>query len=290
MSMDDVPTPFGTVEKGSPIPPKTQIANQIRAAILTGKLAPGDALPGQEVLKDHYDVTRSTVKAGLDILKTERLIVMSQGGPTKVRAHTQRAVELRPHIEAAFEQPNVVIDFAGFSSETLRGAISEPLDKIRVGRFTPDSIAMRLLITDMARPTAIPTLADSREDDPKVRERATKIQARSVGAVVDQVHELEDLGLVPSAKVDVRVITTTATFKLYIINRVEVFYGFYPVVERTVSVERQPTEIYDLMGKDVPLFHYEVSDEDSSNGSQFVDASQQWFDTWWTTVAKEYQE
>lgn len=247
-------------------------------------------MPGQELLKDHYVVTRSTVKAGLEILKTERLIVMSQGGPTRVRAHTQRAVELRPHIEAAFEQTNVVLDFAGFSSETLRGAISEPLDKIRVGRFTPESISMRLMITDLTHPTAVPALVEARSDDPGLRKRSIKIQSRSVGAVVDQVHELEDLGLVPSANVEVRAISTAPTFKLYIINRGEVFFGFYPVVERTVSVGRQPTEIYDLMGKDVPLFHYAASDDDASNGPQFVDASQQWFDTWWNTLAKGYEE
>src|SRR5690606_16803150 len=89
---EELPDWYGVVDKATPPAPKTQIANQIRAAILTGKLNPGDELPGQPRLATHYDVTRSTVKAGLEILKAEKRIIMSQGGPTRVREHTQRAV------------------------------------------------------------------------------------------------------------------------------------------------------------------------------------------------------
>jgi hypothetical protein len=54
-------------------------------------------------------------------------------------------------------------------------------------------------------------------------------------------------------------------------------------VERTVSVKGEPMAIYDLMGKDVPLFHYAVT-----HCTQFVEASRQWFDSVWSTIAYRY--
>ncbi|MEU7947941.1 hypothetical protein AB0C50_24935 [Micromonospora taraxaci] len=47
--------------------------------------------------------------------------------------------------------------------------------------------------------------------------------------------------------------------------------------------------IYDLMGKDVPLFHYAVTDDDASHVTQFVEASRQWFDSVWSTIAYRYE-
>jgi hypothetical protein len=55
---------------------------------------------------------------------------------------------LRPHIEQAFTAEHVVIDFAGFSGETLHGVIQEPLDKIRTGEIKPASVTIRMLLPD----------------------------------------------------------------------------------------------------------------------------------------------
>lgn len=68
----------------------------------------------------------------------------------------ERPVGLRPHIERAFEQDAVTIDFAGFSGETLAGALGEPLDKVRSGELTPSSIRVRVLVPDTGRPWAFP--------------------------------------------------------------------------------------------------------------------------------------
>jgi hypothetical protein len=43
-----------------------------------------------------------------------------------------------------------------------------------------------------------------------------------------------------------------------------------------------------LIGKDVPLFHYAVADDDASHGTQFVQASGQWLDSMWSTIAYRY--
>lgn len=281
---------LGVLDPDDPKQASQQIANKLRAAILTGKLAPGDKLPSQPDLSARYGVARETVKRALDVLRSERLIISRQGSGAFVRAQTQRAVELRPHIEAAFEQPHVSIDFAGFSGETLRDAISEPLDKIRVGRLTPETIAIRVLLSDMSVPMAVPARAETQSDDPMVRARAERIARRAAEGIIDQVRELAELGLVRSATVDVRVHSAAPLFKLYFLNNEEAFFGFYPVVERNVVIKGEPVAIYDLMGKDVPLFHYAMGDDETSTGAQFVEAARAWFDSIWNTIAREYSE
>lgn len=279
---------LGELDPDDPKQASQQIANKLRAAILTRRLTPGDKLPSQPELATRYGVARETVKRALDLLRAERLIVSRQGSGAFVRAQTQRAVELRPHIEAAFERPHVTIDFAGFSGETLRDALAEALDKVRVGRLAPETIAVRVLISDMASPMALPARAETQADDPAVRERAERITRRAADGIIDQVAELGDLGLVRSATVEVRMHRASPLFKLYMLNGEEVFFGFYPAVERTVTIKGEPMAIYDLMGKDVPLFHYAVTDDDTSDGTQFVEASRQWFDSVWSTIAYRY--
>jgi DNA-binding transcriptional regulator YhcF (GntR family) len=276
------------LEPDDPRPASQQIANLLRAAILTRKFAPGERLPSQNDLADRYGVARETVKTALRILRDERLIISRQGSGAFVRAQTERPVGLRPHIEAAFERPHVAIDFAGFSGETLHGAIQEPLDKIRAGRLTPESIAIRVLLPDLDLPTVLPSRAEPPGDDPAVRERAARIARRHTEAITESVNELAELGLVRNATTDVRAHGTAVLFKMYILNRDEVFFGFYPVVQHTVSIGKQAVPIFDVLGKDVPLFHYTTSDEDDDTGSQYVAQARGWFDSVWTTIAHEY--
>jgi hypothetical protein len=189
-------------------------------------------------------------------LRNERLIVTRQCSGAYVRAQTRRPVELRPLIEAAFEHPHVAIDFAGFSGETLRDAITEALDMVRAGRSVPETITVRLMISDMSVPMALPALAATGTDDPAVRKRAERI---------------------------------APTFKLYMLNGREAFFGFYPAVKREVTIGREPVEIFDLMGRDATLFHYAVDEDEASHGTQFVESARLWFDSVWDSVAREYR-
>lgn len=199
-----------------------------------------------------------------------------------------RAVGLRPHIERAFDQPKVSVDFAGFSGETLHGAIQEPIDKIRVGRLRPEEIAIRILVPDLSVPVGLPALASTRQDAPAVRGRSDQITRRYNQAILESVHELADFGRVNAASAQVRVYRTSPLFKLYILNSEEVFFGFYPVLEHTVMVEGEQTGIFDAMGKDAILFHYEASDDDSSIGAQHVQQAQMWFNSVWNTIATDF--
>ncbi|TDP93770.1 GntR family transcriptional regulator [Labedaea rhizosphaerae] len=275
------------LDPDDPRPPYVQVANALRAAILTKKFTPGDKLPSRNELAKTYNVAPMTVQNALRELREEGLIISRQGSGVFVRDRTERPVGLRPHIERAFEAEHVTIDFAGFSGETLHGAILEPLDKIRAGRLRPESVTVRILIPDTSAPLAIPCRVDDLGDSPEFRARATAIMHRHVGAITDTVNELGSLGLVNKAEAIVRVHHAAPLFKLYVINNEEAFFGFYPVREHVLTFGEQPTAIYDLMGKDAILFHHSATDDDTSTGSQYVEQARTWFDSMWNTVSTE---
>jgi DNA-binding transcriptional regulator YhcF (GntR family) len=280
---------LGELDPDDPRTASRQIANKLRAAILTRKLEPGDKLPSQNELASRYGVARETVKAALRLLDNERLIISRQGSGAYVRARTERPVGLRPHVEAAFERSHVSIDFAGFSGETLHNTLGEVLDKVRAGRLTPESVALRIMLSDMSGPMALPCRADTQADDPAVRQRAEMISRRAIDGITESMRELADLGLVKSATAEVRVHSLAPIFKLYIINNEEAFFGFYPVVKHQVRIKGEHVAIYDPMGKDATLFHYSTTDEDASTGAQYVQQARTWFGSLWHTITREYQ-
>ena len=277
-----------SLDPDDPRPPYQQVANALRAAILTRKLAPGEKLPSGNELARRYGVARMTVQQAIRLLRDEGLIVSRQGSGVYVRERTARAVALRPHVERAFEQPKVSIDFAGFSGETLHGVMQEPLDKIRIGQLRPESITLRILVPDTHRPWAFPCRAEDLADEPAFRERAEQISRRHTESITETVAELADLGLVGSASAQVRVHGGTPTFKLYLLNGSEAFFGFYPLTEHTVALGGKPVPMFDLMGKDVTLFHYEKGDDPTGIGAQFVEQAQAWFDSIWATISRPH--
>lgn len=276
-----------TLDPDDPRPPYQQVAQALRAAILTRKFEPGDKLPSLNELSEHYSVARMTVQQAMRLLREEGLIVSRQGSGVFVRERTERPVGLRPHIERAFEQDQVTLDFAGFSGETLQGVLQEPLDKIRVGRLRPASIRLRILVPDTTVPWSLPCKVSDLTDDPAFRERAAGIMSRHTSAIVDSVAELAELGLVEDAAAEVRVHRTAPMFKLYIVNGDEVFFGFYPVRSHKVTIKGDAHPVYDLMGKDAVLFHHTINADDTSTDTQYVEQAKQWFDSVWQTIARD---
>jgi DNA-binding transcriptional regulator YhcF (GntR family) len=279
------------LDPDDPRPESQQIANRLRAAILNRDFKPGDKLPSQPDLARRYGVARETAKSAIRILDSERLTISRQGSGTYVRVQTERPVGLRPHVEAAFERAHASIDFAGFSGETLRNTLAEVLDKVRAGRLTPESIRVRVMLTDTSAPLVVPCRADTGLDDPLVRKRSDRITRRSVDSLVAEVTELADLGLVKSSTIEVRVHRAAPLFKLYILNNEEAFFGFYPIVKHAVQIGGESVEIFDAMGKDATLFHYSVgSEDDASMSRQYVQQAREWFDSVWGTITQEYSE
>lgn len=276
-----------SLDPNDPRPPYVQVASTLRAAILTRKYAPGEQLPSGPELAANYGVARATVQSALRVLREEGLIVSRQGSGVYVRERTERPVGLRPHIEQAFEARAVSIDFAGFSGETLHGAIQEPLDKIRSGRLTPESIHIRILLPDMSVPMGLPCRAEDLADDPGIRKRMESITVRHTEAITASVEELGGLGLVGNVSTQIRVYGGSPLFKLYIINDTDAFFGFYPVVRHTVTVDGKPVEIFDPMGKDATLFHHSTSDDKDDTAEIYIEQGRKWFNSMWDSIGRE---
>ncbi|MCQ4043000.1 GntR family transcriptional regulator [Streptantibioticus rubrisoli] len=268
-------------------PPYEQVASSLGAAIRTRKLAPGQKLPSHKELTDLYGFARATIQRALRELEDEGLVVSRKGSGVYVRNRTERPAGLRPYVEQAFSSKEVTIDFAGFSSETLHGALQEPLDKIRIGRLTPSSITVRILVPDMSVPQAAPVRREDCADDERLRSRMHEIMLGYTRSIRDSVAELGHLGLVPETRVDVRVHSGTQFFKLYVINKADTFFGYYPIKPNKVVAQGETIEIYDLVGRDTVLFHHSVNDGDSSGGAQQVQQARMWFDSVWETIARE---
>ncbi|MGY0155677.1 GntR family transcriptional regulator [Edwardsiella tarda] len=56
-----------------------QIADSLRQQVISGELKPGDALPTEASLCEHYGVSRVTVRQALKLLSEERVIESLQG-------------------------------------------------------------------------------------------------------------------------------------------------------------------------------------------------------------------
>jgi DNA-binding transcriptional regulator YhcF (GntR family) len=288
--MADAPDYLGELDPDDPRGPARQIAAKLRAAILTRKLQPGTRLPTQPELANHYGVARETVKAALRQLANDRLLVSRQGSGTFVRAQLEHPVGPRPYVEAAFEATHVSIDFAGFTGETLRETLSGVVGKVREGRLAPESLGIRILLTDTSKPLALPCRADTGADDPLVRGRSDRITRRAIESIITELTELGELALVKSVNVQVRKHGLGPSFKLYILNNSEVLFGFSPVRKHDVSIEGAQVSIYDPMGEDVEFFHYSSVDGDETpSRPRYVAEAQSWFDSVWTTIATEFE-
>jgi len=275
-----------TLDPDDPRPPYQQVAASLRAAILTRKVGPGEQLASQVELARQYGVSRMTVQQALRILKDDGLVVSRQGSGVYARARAEKPVGLRPHIEKAFEQEAVTIDFSGYTAETLHGAIAEPLDKVRSGRLTPQSIRIRLLLSDLAAPLAVPVATTGGPDaSGPVRDRMRAISARHAGAITAAVEELADLSLVPQAAVETRLHGSAPLFKVYVVNDTDAFFGFYPIVEHEVRIGDNRQPIFDPMGKDAIMFHHVDDGDPDSKDAQFVAQTRAWFESVWTTIA-----
>lgn len=260
-----------------------QVAANLRASILMGDLDEGDQLPTVAALADRFNVSKTTIERAIDTLKAERLVTARQGAGTFVREKSTKPAGLRPHLEAAFEAKDVSVDFYGFSGETLHGATSECLDKVRIGRYSPTSINLRLLLPDTTRPWALPAKQDG-TDSPKFRERHGKTIERYAFGLYETVAELVGNGLVDTGSVQIRVVGTPPMCKLYLVNGTDAFFGWYPVTKQKVKYEGKTLAVTDLMGKDTELFHFQQGHQDDP-GTLYVAEAQEFFEAQWTQVA-----
>src|SRR3954452_23410904 len=63
----------------------SQIHARLRADILGGRFAPGDALPSKRTLSEELETSRHAIREALKRLQQAGLVSISQGGATRVR-------------------------------------------------------------------------------------------------------------------------------------------------------------------------------------------------------------
>jgi len=194
---------------------------------------------------------------------------------------------MRPYIEQAFTREHVVIDFAGFSGETLHGVVQEPLDKIRTGQLKPASVAIRMLLPDNTRPMAVPCRVEDLADDPDYRARIHQITGRHAYAILESVQELTRLGRIREASTQIRAYQVPPLFKLYLLNGDEAFFGLYPLIKHTIPMSGGQHDMYDLMGKEAVVFRHSAASGDQAD-AQFVDQAQAWFNSMWDNISYEF--
>lgn len=76
---------LGQVDKTSDTPAFKQIATALREAIRSGRIAPGDKVPSETQLREHFGVARMTVRQALGELSAEGLLVAEHGRGVFVR-------------------------------------------------------------------------------------------------------------------------------------------------------------------------------------------------------------
>lgn len=76
---------MNVVDQLDPTPLYVQLANALRAMIVSGELGPRAAVPSESHLQQRYGVSRGTVRTAVGILRDEGLVVTIGGRGTFVR-------------------------------------------------------------------------------------------------------------------------------------------------------------------------------------------------------------
>ncbi len=271
------------LDPDDPRPPYQQVASDLRAAILSRKLLPGEKLPSGVELAREYGVARMTVQQAIRVLRDDSLVVTRQGSGVYVRS-VERPAGVRHHLSRAFRADHVTVDFAGSSGESLQAALADALDQVRAGRVRPRSVSVRALVPDGDRPWVLPARADG-SDDPDVRREVTQASSGSLRAVGAALEDAVAAGLVERATAEVRVHPLAPQFKLYVLNGSETFFAFAPVRERSVRIGGRVHRIYDPSMDDDTLVHHRGEDPESA-GARYVLQAREWFDSVWTSLAR----
>jgi GntR family transcriptional regulator len=135
--------PLGQLDRSDDRSPYLQIAAALREAIQLGRLGPGDRLPSESELTQHYGVARMTVRQAINELKTEGLVTSEHGRGVFVRA----APVVRRLASERFARQHRERGKAAFLAEAEKAGYDAGVDSIRVHESpAPVDAAERLKI------------------------------------------------------------------------------------------------------------------------------------------------
>lgn len=125
-----------------------QIADHLRQAVAKGRLKPGEQLPSEVQLMEHYGVARMTVRNALKLLQDEGLTIAEHGRGVYVRARPP----VRRLASDRFAQRHRKEGKAAFIAESEQAAATPHVDMIRVTEARPPvDVASRLGLAEDAK-------------------------------------------------------------------------------------------------------------------------------------------
>ncbi len=272
-----------------------EIADILRERIRVGDLKAGQRLPTQAELADEFSVERGTVRQALRVLQEDGLLSnVSKGSPPRIAEVTPASEEPQPtmvglasRLTAAFSAPEVRIDAACLTAESLMLALGEPIRHIHEGRIRPRTIDARILLPSRDITLAFPVQVDGGDgggDDDPVHQRWLDMR-NAQGHVLR--HNLRALRSSHGIDVHIsfRALPFTPPVKLYLLNGTEALMAYYMVTRREEPSDHGTLDMYDVLGTESLLFSF-----DSAAGPRdaaFVEESQKWFDALWETITTD---
>ncbi|MGQ0777699.1 MAG: GntR family transcriptional regulator [Pseudonocardiales bacterium] len=127
--------------------PYHRIVDDLRSAIVAGRLAPGDRLSSEWELAQQYQTSRPTVRRAVAVLKAEGLVVTEQGRGAFVRP--------KPHVRLLVTGANYrrhrSAGLPGFNAQVTEQGQRPEQRLLEVGTVgAPEEVAMRLDLDENA--------------------------------------------------------------------------------------------------------------------------------------------
>lgn len=154
-----------------------EVVHQIKARILSGRLAPGDHLPSEKELAEQFGLSRITIRDALRVLESEGLIeirVGARGGAFVARPSADRVgesltnlmrlqqISIRELVEARLAvEPYVAYLAAQRATPEDIAAMERAVDGARAAResgderFVPHSVAFHIALAEAAKNQAL---------------------------------------------------------------------------------------------------------------------------------------
>ncbi|MFE5241137.1 MULTISPECIES: winged helix-turn-helix domain-containing protein [unclassified Streptomyces] len=282
-----------TATSGGGKPSPEEVAQVLRGRIRTGVLRPGEPMPTQAALAEEFQVERAAIRQALRHLQEDGLLTaVTRGAPARVAAGPgaasgplQTSAALGPRVLEAFAAPDVRIDALCLTAESLALAIAEPVQQIRSGRLRPGSVRVRILLPGRHLDLAFPRSVDGEGEPDLVHARWLRLRDGQSGSLRHYLSVLRSThGL--DVEVSLREIPFTPPMKLYLLNGDEALFAYYTVTQRSESIGDSQVEMFDALGSHSKLFAFARSGG-GVRDEAFVEQSQQWFDSLWSTIATD---
>ncbi|TDD06647.1 GntR family transcriptional regulator [Saccharopolyspora terrae] len=126
---------LGSVDRSSDRSPSKQIADDLRLLITSGSLPPGERIPSEAALIEHYGVARMTVRQALQELRGEGLVFAEHGKGVFV----QRKAPVRRLASDRFARRHREQGKAAFLAEAEKAGAQASVDRIRVEEREPSA-------------------------------------------------------------------------------------------------------------------------------------------------------